>query len=204
MWSEEKEVNTKILIVYAHPNPQSFNHAILEVFTSGLSESGHTYEVVDLYAIRFKPCLDGGDLAKLTAGKTPEDIRAQQDKVSRAEGIVFIHPVWWTGAPAILKGWVDRVFSMGFAYTFEEKTGHPVGLLKHKKGLVINTAGAGEEDAEASGMTKTINRAEVEGVLKFCGVREAHHVIFYNVIMTDDETRRRYLEEAKRLGKTFL
>jgi NAD(P)H dehydrogenase (quinone) len=174
------------------------------VFTSGLSESGHTYEVVDLYATRFKPCLDGGDLAKLTAGKTPEDIRAQQDKVSRAEGIVFIHPVWWTGAPAILKGWVDRVFSMGFAYTFEEKTGHPVGLLKHKKGLVINTAGAGEEDAEASGMTKTINRAEVEGVLKFCGVREAHHVIFYNVIMTDDETRRRYLEEAKRLGKTFL
>jgi NAD(P)H dehydrogenase (quinone) len=201
---KNKEVNMKILIVYAHPNPQSFNHAILEAFTSGLSESGHTYEVVDLYAARFNPCLDGGDLAALTAGKTPEDIRAQQEKLSRAEGIVFIHPVWWAGAPAILKGWVDRVFSMGFAYKFDEKTGHPVGLLKHKKGLVINTAGAGEEDAEASGMTKTINRAEVEGVLKFCGVREARHVIFYNVIMTDDETRRQYLEEAKKLGKTFL
>jgi NAD(P)H dehydrogenase (quinone) len=194
----------KILIVYAHPNPQSLNHAILEAFTSGLSESGHTYEVMDLYAVRFNPCLDGGDLAKLTAGKTPEDIRAQQEKVSRAEGIVFIHPVWWTGAPAILKGWIDKVFSMGFGYQFDEKTGHPVGLLKHKKGLVINTAGAREEDAEASGMTETINRAEVEGVLKFCGVRDAHHVIFYNVIMTNDETRRRYLEEAKRLGKDFL
>jgi NAD(P)H dehydrogenase (quinone) len=50
MRSEEKEVSMKILIVYAHPNPQSFNHAILQAFTSGLSESGHTYEVVDLYA----------------------------------------------------------------------------------------------------------------------------------------------------------
>jgi NAD(P)H dehydrogenase (quinone) len=193
----------KILIVYAHPNPQSFNHAILEAFTSGLSESGHTYEVVDLYATRFNPCLDGEDLAKLMAGKTPEDILAQQEKVSRAEGIVFIHPVWWAGAPAILKGWVDKVFSMGFAYSFDQKTGRPFGLLKHRKGLVINTAGAGEEDAKASGMTETINRAEVEGMLKFCGVREAHHAVFYNVIMTGDETRRQYLQEAKRLGKTF-
>jgi NAD(P)H dehydrogenase (quinone) len=204
MRSEEKEVNMKILIVYAHPNPESFNHAILEAFTRGLSESGHSYEVVDLYATRFNPCLDGGDLAKLTAGKTPEDIRAQQERVSGAEGIVFIHPIWWSGAPAILKGWVDRVFSMGFAYKFDEKTGYPVGLLKHGKSLVINTAGAREEDAKASGMTETINRAEVEGVLKFCGVREAHHVIFYNVIMSDDETRRGYLEEASRLGKSFF
>jgi NAD(P)H dehydrogenase (quinone) len=198
----KKEVNMKILVVYAHPNPQSFNHAILDAFTSGLSESGHTYEVVDLYAMRFNPCLDGGDLAKITAGKTPEDIRAEQERVSRAEGLVFIHPVWWAGAPAILKGWVDRVFSMGFAYTFE-KTGNPVGLLKHRKGLVINTAGAGKEDAEASGMTETLNRAEVEGMLKFCGVQEARLVVFYNVNGTDDETRRGYLKEAKRLGKTF-
>ena len=59
----------KVLVVYAHPNPQSFNHAIVESFTEGLTEAGHTYEVVDLYAINFNPCLSGDDLAKLMAGK---------------------------------------------------------------------------------------------------------------------------------------
>jgi NAD(P)H dehydrogenase (quinone) len=197
------EVIMKVLIVYAHPNPQSFNHAILDAFTKGLAEGGHTYEVVDLYAIRFNPCLDGADLAKLMAGEVPDDIKMQQERVARAEAIVFIHPVWWAGPPAILKGWIDRVFSMGFAYRFEEKTGEPVGLFKHRKAVVINTAGAREEDAKVSGMTDAINHTEVEGMFTFCGIQETRHVVFYSVLMTDDKTRRSYLEEAKRLGKNF-
>jgi len=193
----------KVLVVYAHPNPQSFNHAILDVFTKGLAEGGHTYEVVDLYAIRFNPCLDGEDLAKLTAGKVPDDIKTQQEKVASAEAIVFIHPVWWAGPPAILKGWIDRVFSMGFAYRFDEKTGEPVGLFKHRKAVVINTAGASEEDAKASGMTEAINHTEVQGMFSFCGIRKSQHVVFYDVMMTDDKTRQKYLEEARQLGKKF-
>jgi NAD(P)H dehydrogenase (quinone) len=153
--------------------------------------------------MHFNPCLDGGDLASLMAGKTPDDIKEQQDKVSRSESIVFIHPVWWTGPPAILKGWTDRVFSMGFAYTFSEKDGHPIGLLKQRKGMVINTAGAGEEDAKASGMTGAVRQAEVAGVFTFSGIQEASHVVFYNVVKTDDKTRRHYLEEARKLGKDF-
>ena len=193
----------KVLVVYAHPNPQSFNHAILDAFTKGLAEGSHTYEVVDLYAIRFNPCLDVEDLTKLTAGKVPDDIKAQQEKVTHAEAIVFIHPVWWAGPPAILKGWIDRVFSMGFAYRFDEKTGEPVGLFKHRKALVINTAGAGEEDAKASGMTDAINHTEVQGMFSFCGIRKSQHVVFYNVMMTDNKTRLKYLEEARELGKRF-
>ena len=128
----------KVLIVYAHPSPQSFNHAILESFTKGLGEAGHTYEVVDLYAINFNPCLSGEDFAMFMEGKTPDDIRAQQEKVSQADGIVFIHPSWWSGPPAILKGWIDRVLSMGFAYMVDEKDGSHSGLLKNQKALVIN------------------------------------------------------------------
>jgi len=200
---EAEEVIMKVLIVYAHPNLRSFNRAVLEAFTKGLSEGRHTYEVVDLYSIRFNPCLGAEDLASLMAGKTPDDIKEQQEKVSRSDGIVFIHPVWWTGPPAILKGWIDRVFSMGFAYRFDEKDGHPFGLLKLRKGMVINTAGAGEEDAKASGMTNAIRQTEVAGVFSFSGIREVSHVIFYNVMKTDDKTRQRYLEEARRLGKDF-
>ena len=193
----------KLLVVYAHPNPQSFNHAILESFTGGLAEAGNTYEVVDLYDINFNPCLSGDDFAKFMAGKAPDDIQAQQEKVSEADGLVFIHPIWWTGPPAILKGWIDRVFSMGFAYMIDEKEGHPVGLLKNQKALVINTAGGTEEEAKMFGSTDALKKIEDELMLKFCGIKDVQHVVFYNVIMTDDATRKGYLEEARNLGKNF-
>ena len=193
----------KVLIVYAHPNPQSFNHAILESFTKGLAEAGHTYEVVDLYAIKFNPCLSGEDFVKLMQGKVSDDVRAQQEKVSQANGLVFIHPVWWTGQPAILKGWIDRVFSMGFAYMLDEKTGHLQGLLKNQKALIINTAGAKEEEAKTMGWADVLKKIEGDFMLKFTGIGNVQHVLFYNVIMTDDATRKGYLEKARDLGKTF-
>ena len=193
----------KVLVVYAHPNPQSFNHAILESFTKGLAEAGHTYEIVDLYAIKFNPCLSGEDFGKFMQGKVPDDVRAQQEKISQSNGLVFIHPVWWTGQPAILKGWIDRVFSMGFAYMLDEKTGHLQGLLKNQKALIINTAGANEEEAKTMGMADVLKKIEGDFMLKFTGIGNVQHVLFYNVIMTDDATRKGYLEKARDLGKTF-
>lgn len=193
----------QVLIVYAHPTPQSFNHAILESFTKGLAEAGHTYEVADLYAINFNPCLSGADFAQLMAGKTPDDIRAQQEKISRADALVFIHPIWWFAPPAILKGWIDRVLSMGFAYSMDEKDGHPVGLLKNQKALIINTAGGTEEEAKMFGSSDALKKIEGDLMFKFCGITNVEQVIFYNVIMTDDATRKGYLEQAKNLGKNF-
>ena len=193
----------KVLILYAHPNPQSFNHAILESFTKGLGEAGHIHEVVDLYAAKFNPCLSGDDFVQLMAGKVTGDVQLQQEKVSWADGLVFIHPIWWTGPPAILKGWIDRVFSMGFAYAIDEKEGHVTGLLKNQKALVINTAGGTEAEAKMVGSAEALKRIEDDFMLKFIGIHDVQHVIFYNVIMTDDVTRKGYLEEARNLGKTF-
>ena len=193
----------KILVVYAHPNPQSFNHAIVESFTGGLAEAGHTYEVVDLYAINFNPCLSGEDFAKLMEGKASADVQAQQQKVSQADGLVFIYPIWWFAPPAILKGWFDRIFSMGFAYAFDEKDGHPTGLLKNQKALVINTAGGTEEEAKTFESTDALKKIQDELMLGFCGINDVNHVIFYNVIRADDETLKGYLEEARNLGKAF-
>ena len=192
-----------VLVVYAHPNPQSFNHALAESFTKGLAEAGHTYDVVDLYALNFNPCLSGEDLAQLMEGKTPDDIRIQQEKISQADALAFVHPIWWTGPPAILKGWVDRVLSMGFAYILDEKDGHPTGLLKNQKALIINTAGSTEEEAKMVGSTDALKKIEDDAILSFCGIKDVQHVIFYNVIMTDDATRKGYLEKARNLGKNF-
>jgi NAD(P)H dehydrogenase (quinone) len=80
----------KVLVVYAHPNPQSFNHAILEAFTKGLKDGGHTFEVVDLHAIKFDPCTKLEDLAQFTGGQMPRDVLEQQEKLAAADGLAAI------------------------------------------------------------------------------------------------------------------
>ena len=84
----------KVLVVYAHPNSQSFNHAILEWFTEGLKEGGHNYEIVDLYGIRFNPCLGLEELAQFSGCQMPKDVLRQQEKVAQADALAFIYPVW--------------------------------------------------------------------------------------------------------------
>src|SRR5512135_1774240 len=153
----------KILIVYAHSNPTSFCHALLEQFTKGLQDAGHTYEVIDLYATRFDPVikardwpdwidesmplemleranlkqqlLDGSggplqrflmkrwlrdkgplEIVKFIRQHQPKDIVAHQEKVAQAQGLALIAPVYFVGFPAVLKGWIERMFSLGFIF----------------------------------------------------------------------------------------
>ena len=91
----------KVLVVYTHPDPKSFNHAILDAFTTGLRDGGHTFEVIDLYAIKFNPCLKLEDFAQFTGEPMPKDVLEQQEKVTQAEALVFICPVWHWGYPAV-------------------------------------------------------------------------------------------------------
>lgn len=110
----------KHVIVYAHPNTESFNHAILETVKKELEEKGHEVRVRDLYELNFNPVLGASDFISFSQGNTPADIKEEQEHISWADSITFIYPVWWAGLPAILKGYVDRVFSHGFAYAYGE------------------------------------------------------------------------------------
>lgn len=193
----------KVLVVYAHPNPQSFNHAVLDAFTKGLRDGGHTYEVVDLYAIKFDPCTKLEDLAQFSGGQMPRDVLDQQEKVATADGLAFIFPrLDWT-YPAILKGWIQRVFSYGFAYSapFSEKGAK--GLLHHKKALLISTTMAPEEFYEKSGLKDGYEKISNTTLRDYSGIANVDHVTFYALTVVDDETRKKYLEKANRLGKEF-
>ena len=192
----------KVFIVYAHPNPKSFNHAILESFTRGLKDAGHSFEVADLYAMKFDPCLKLADFAQFEGKPMPADVLEQQRRVAKADAIVFIYPVWWYDFPAILKGWIDRVFSNGFAYRITEKGIE--GLLKNKKALLINTALMSEADYKSSGIENAMRKLMIDSDLKeACGIHNVKQVFFYSVGATDNETMKKYLETTYRLGKEF-
>ena len=245
----------RVLTVYAHHNPGSFCHAVLERFTEGLRDAGHTSEVVDLYAIRFNPVLndrDGPDwidgsvpadvlehmqvrrslmqrarnplrrllvkrwignrsdlevVQRLHALGPPRDVAEQQAKVARADALAFVAPVYFVGFPAILKGWIERVFSLGFAFgmtaeAWRGDVGGRLPLLRHEKALIIQTTIWDEKSYEA-GLKAAMKVLIDEYALRFPGIKRVEHEYFHAVHGADDAARRAYLDRAYTLGREF-
>jgi NAD(P)H dehydrogenase (quinone) len=137
----------------------------------------------------------------------PRDVREQQRKVANADALVFIAPVWFVGFPAILKGWIERVFTLGFAYSLTSAGWHGdiggrIPLLKHEKALIISTS-IFNEAAYADGLAASMRKLIDEFSLHYPGIRKVEHQFFYAVNMADAKTLRGYLLKAYQLGKNF-
>jgi NAD(P)H dehydrogenase (quinone) len=194
--------NMKYLILYAHPNPKSFNHAIRETVQAELQKAGKEVSLRDLYALNFNPVLSANDLAGMMQGKLQPEVKAEQEFVSSADVIVVIYPLWWAGMPAILKGYIDRVFTEGFAYSI---VGPDLkGLLQGKKVLLITTTGAPQEMYEASGMFKSMAQTTGEGIFQFTGMELLGHKYLCAIPYLTDEDRKKMLEEVKELVQKKL
>jgi NAD(P)H dehydrogenase (quinone) len=191
----------KVLIVYAHPNPSSFNRAILKVVDKGLRAGGHEIKVKDLYAEDFNPLLGTEDLAAVNQGVLPADIQCEQQALLWAQGLVFIYPLWWFDRPAILKGWFDRVFTHGFAFRYTEKGME--GLLHHGKALVVVTTGGSIEEFDRIGAKEHLVRPTTDGTLALCGVRNIVDKVLYSVPVVSAAARQKMLEEVHRLALKF-
>lgn len=192
----------KHLIVYAHPNPKSFNHAILETLQGELLERGHEVRVRDLYKVGFNPVLSSYDFEMLSQGTVPPDIHEEQEHISWADVIITIYPVWWTGLPAMLKGYFDRVLTHGFAYAYGENG--PEQLLKGKRGVFFTTQGNPREVYTASHMFDAMKKTTDEGIYAFTGIETIDHIFFTSVPSVDDEKRREYLDEVKSFVHTVF
>ena len=187
----------KHLAVFSHPNPKSFNRAILDAFVAAVQERGDEVRVRDLYALAFQPVLKASDLVGAAAGRVAEEVRAEQEHVAWADLITFIYPLWWGGMPAIAKGYVDRVFSEGFAYAFDEKG--LTRLLTGKKALTITTLGDTVENYRAQGFFDAMNTL-MDGILfDFAGIEAIEHKYFGSVPLATDDERKRMLDDVRDL-----
>lgn len=185
----------KHLVVIAHHNQQSFTHAIAGVVESTLRAQGHEVVVRDLNAIGFDPVLSSADAAALQAGQPPDDIRTEQAHLTWADAVTVVHPVWWTGLPAILKGYIDRVFSYGFAYAYGPAG--RVGLLAGRKVLVFSGHGHPEAVYHDVGMHDALRLTSDEGIWRFAGFEVAEHVFFGAVPSTSADNRAAYLTQVE-------
>ena len=190
------------LVITAHPSAKSFNRAVVEAYTSALTQRGHRVDCRDLYAMSFNPVLSARDLAAASRGKASRDIRAEQAAIRRADVVTLISPLWWSGFPAMLKGYLDRVFCAGFAYVIKGDRYLPG--LSGKKGVIITTSGATTQELKSGGTLRALRTIHDEGMMEFCGIEMVRHLYLSGIdpAMTQAvgeqhlETVRRFVRRA--------
>ncbi len=155
-----------VLIVYAHPEPRSLNGALKNLAVAHLTARGHVVQMSDLYAMRWKAAADAEDFpardasarlvyaaaskAAFADGTQSADVAAEQQKLLWADAVVFQFPMWWFSMPAIMKGWIERVFAYGFAYGVGEHGGerwgdrYGEGTLLGRRAMLSVTIGGRE------------------------------------------------------------
>jgi len=189
----------KIPVILAHPDKNSFNHAIAQVVIEKIQAHGSTAIFHDLYAEKFDPILPAAEIPQ--NAPLPPDIQSHCDEISAADGIVIIHPNWWGQPPAILKGWVDRVIRPGVAYEFlegDKGEGIPHGLLQAKFALVMNTSNTPTE-RERSVFGDPLETLWGKCIFELCGVTHFYRKMFTVVVTSSVKDRKNWLAESRRI-----
>lgn len=202
----------KVFIVYAHPEPLSFGHALLERSVATLREQGHEVQVSDLYAMQFNPVASAADFSER---RFPEhlqydreqkqasqkhtfapDIQAEIDKLLWCDQLILQFPLWWFSVPAIMKGWIDRVFANGTVYgaggmRFEN------GGLKGRRAMIAATTGCFPNMMEPDGL---LGDKDVifwhlhHGTFGYSGLAALPPFLAWSIHYTDDAQRAAYLD----------
>lgn len=183
-----------VLIIYAHPNHNSFNYAILQTVVQKLQEKQHEVKIRDLYDMNFNPVLKE-DYFTIKNPMIPNSIQEEQRLVAWAEQLIFIFPTRWNGIPAILKGYIEKTFTNGFAFIFTDEEAK--GLLENKKSIIFQTTSQPEHYLKPYQLVASMVTVMDVGFLNFCGIETITHKFFYSVPYVDEQTKRGMLKEVE-------
>lgn len=189
----------KILVILAHPNSESFNHAIAQTAINTLSNKNHEIVFHDLYAEKFNPILPLSEF--LPGNKLSKNIKKHCEDITSSNGIIIIHPNWWGQPPAILKGWIDRVLRPKIAYKFQEGDkgeGIPAGLLNMKNAIVFNTSNTPEE-RELNHFGDPLETIWGNCILDLIGIENFYRKTFSVIITSSLEERKKWLNEVNQI-----
>lgn len=192
-----RHCDMNILVVLDHPDSNSFSHAIAKRFIDGAAKSGHSCELVDLHAEGFNPCWNMADIQN--DGTSPaEDISKEHNRIDKCDAVCFVFPLFWFGMPAMMKGWIDRVWSWGWAYN--QLDNHNKSLQKDRTAIMLIPAGvnpnAWQPYAEVEKSMLTIWKT---GTLGYFGFKDKQ-IHFLNGSTGSDERRKELLERAYLAG----
>lgn len=212
-----------ILIIFCHPSHNSHNGEILKTITNVLNSNKQSYEIIDLYKQDFNACLTTTEYARIRnrEKKTEADVLHIQEKIAKAKTLIFIYPTWWYNMPGKLKGFMDRVFTSGFAYNFKPVPTWQLwganllsfipglrylmqplsadGHLGEKKAIIFRTYGgpALGRRVFGNGAHKVLD----QNILRFCGITNITTHELYNMDKREfkESDYKKYLEKVEAL-----
>ena len=193
----------QLSVILAHPRHGSFNHAIAATAVQTLEAQGHEVWFHDLYQENFDPVLHPAELER--EAYLPPALSEHCREIAQAQGIIIVHPNWWGQPPAILKGWVDRVFRPEVAYRFKEGDGGagvPVGLLKAKAAMVFTTSNP-PPDRELTVFGDPLKTLWENCIFGLCGVPQFYGRNFAVVVTSTAAQRQAWLEEVREMVGIF-
>ena len=186
-----------VLCVLSHPRRDSLSGAVLDAFAAGLAEAGHRSEIADLHAEKFDPVLYPPDEPDWNDGnkRYSDSVHREMARIERNDAIALVFPVWWWSMPAMLKGWIDRVWNNGWAYGDRN--------LKGKRGIALGVAGGGTNSYTKRGYDGAMETQIRVGIFQFCGIEDPRMHVFYDAF-GDRAVTDALIADARRLGREFL
>ena len=197
-----------VLTVFSHPHRKNFPGAVLDTFVEGVVQAGHTAEVADLHAEGFDPRFTAEDHAHFWGGPRPAEVAREAARVDAADALVLVFPVYWWSFPAMLKGWIDRVFTSGWAYSVHTESNTSVdaesdtrGHLSAKPVMLIGTGGIRPTTYAKYGYRDALSAQIEVGIFGFCGMTDVEMHLLLDVDGDANAERRAgYLVDARALG----
>jgi NAD(P)H dehydrogenase (quinone) len=186
----------KILIINGHPNRASFNFGVASSYFEGAIQSGAEVDTITISELHFDPNLQFG-YQKRT--ELEPDLLAAWEKIKKADHLVWIHPVWWGGLPAIMKGFIDRLFLPGMAFQYRENSVWWDKLLKGKTAHIITTLDQPGWYYRFVYGRPSVNQLK-KCTLEFCGIKPVK-VSYLGIIKSSDEQQRqKWLQKVYKWG----
>ncbi|HZG58411.1 NAD(P)H-dependent oxidoreductase [Paenibacillus sp.] len=187
----------KVLLIYAHPNPDSYTHAVLEQLQAGLALGAHEVHTIDLYGEAFDPVLVVNSRRRRRDLASDPYTERHRGLIASADHLIFVYPVWWHSMPSILRGWIERTFVSGFAYSFP-KGGKgrllPEGLLRGKTAWCVYTLDAPKLVSWLDPGWLSIKYS----IFWYCGLRKVKRLYLPGMKRTSTERRQQWLKHMYR------
>jgi NAD(P)H dehydrogenase (quinone) len=187
----------KILIINGHPNKESLNFGFAEAYKKGALQSKAEVEELTISNLNFNPNLEFGYQKRI---ELEPDLLNAWEKIKWADHLVWVHPVWWGGLPAIMKGFIDRLFLPGFAFQYKENSIFWDKLLKGKTAHIITTLDQPSWYYWLFYGRPSVNQLK-KSTLEFCGISPVKVSYFGIIKNSKDKTRQKWISTIEKMGK---
>ncbi|MDR3023432.1 NAD(P)H-dependent oxidoreductase [Chryseobacterium sp.] len=187
----------KIAIINGHPNKDSFNFGIADAYRAGAVETGAEVKEIVIRELKFNPNLQFGYQKRM---ELEPDLMKAWEIIQWADHLVWVHPVWWGGFPALMKGFIDRLFLPGMAYKYRENSVWWDKLLKGKTAHIITTLDQPGWYYRMFFGRPSVNQLK-KSILEYCGVKPVKLTYIGIIRNSKDEQRSQWLRKAKVLGR---